>query len=515
MTITDKKNRQTYVPPGAKAQSKNHEHGSSKKTLLLGLLCFGILLLAALPYAHGALANRINSEIIKSSNANNAYGSVEMTEHSRGYGSSTSTFKLNVTTNVAGFDAGEYEMKCNTKHKITGFYQSCNIAHPEYKNWQDENLDGEDPLTINMSGNLIGKFSSSAILEPFDYTDDEGAKISVGAAQVVTDLKSFNTKAFKFSGTADGVTMEDASDNVVIKGVTLSGDMETEGLFTFGFGDFLVEEISFKTPESIFNIENTKLNYQMPRSGKNLSVSYDLTSDNMIIQDQAGQSTTITEPGYSFEVGGINRDVAMELSQKYQQAMSTMSGSQQPDEEAMLAVFAETSENLEKLLAPGLFFTFDSSGKVEGELLQARFALKLDQAITREELTTAMFAPDQLLQKLNITINASVTDGFLATLENQETVQALKDSPYMMQNGNKQEFNVTSVNGVINLNGEEVPIEALLGAAASMVPSGAVTDPSGSVQSPMDFDPAKMGMEDLTEEEQQELMELIGQMQSE
>ncbi len=258
--------RVPYVPPSGSAPVATKpakRKSGSLKTVLTVLLGLAAIVVLALPYAHGALAKRVSSELLKASNENNQFSKIELVNYSGGYASSQATYKLILSADVAKISSGEYTFNCNTKHKITGYRQNCRLGNAGYLEWLEENLNGKDPFTTTLKGSLFGKFGTELEVTPFEVKSEDGEIMSMGAAKIVTDVKAITGSAMRFQGQADGLTFKDSETDIVLGGATLEGDLESDGVLAFGFGNVLIDSIKMSDAEENVVMKKVSFVYEL------------------------------------------------------------------------------------------------------------------------------------------------------------------------------------------------------------------------------------------------------------
>ncbi len=232
-------------------------------------------------------------------------------------------------------------------------------------------------------------------------------------------------------------------------------------------------------------------------------MEYDLRVESADFNDLvSGDTMKVSNASYATEAGGLDAKVVSELSKKYQIAIKEIDNGSLTDEEVSSAVFDQVfMPEIERLLIAGAFMKLNIMATVDDKPFEGEFAVTLDQDITQEDLSSGAVAPDVVLQKVDLAFKLSLSELFLADMEKISGYPAgsmAANSPYMVKNGDNFELIATAKKGVITLNGEESSLAEIIGKSMGMA--------AGSPAS---------GMEDLSPEEQQELMQLLQQMKSE
>lgn len=425
------------------------------KKLILVIVILAFILLAA-PYVSGKVAETQIHALVSQVPIEN--GKTEILSYDRRFFSADSTYRYTLPLQYKALfkDLESIDLECAIDHGITGITYDCHVINNQtYSDFISEHLDGNDPIALVGAANAFGMIKNTITIDEVkDFElDSESGLINIADTEltVITDK---NLSAYTIEGGTKNFSVVAGAENVNIQNVFLNGDLSRleQSLFSGDFS-FTIDDIELNDGTNEIQISDLSTNTSASEKGKNLDSITEMSIGTMTL---ANSSFNVADDlQFTARVIGVDKDALIEyqaFSQKLQsQFLDANNTTPTVDPMEMVPI-------IEKMLTKDFKLGFDLSGQLDNKASSASFDLSLLDLITMSDAMALAYAPQDTLNKLNISLTTSF---------NQETVQkdpklaASVINSLLFESSNNEYKMDLKVGPKIELNGNTMTIEEL------------------------------------------------------
>jgi uncharacterized protein YdgA (DUF945 family) len=429
-----------------------------KQIIILGIL-IAVLLFGA-PYYTGKVAEAETLKLLDNMNLlSSEYGSTEVLNYERGVRSTSARYQYTPPIGFAAMakEFGDIIYACESSHGITGIDFTCSLEGDSiYSKFVAESLEGKDPISVFGSISIFGGISQSISLDEINALEVDGATLNFPEALITvsTDAKA---SEFRVSGRSNAFVMEGNGEQLSAGKTVLEGDFSqvVGSLFT---GNMLIKVDHFTTSGSQgeTSVKGLSILSNAADQGGTLSSELLFSVDQLVSSSAPFESIQEIHLGLDFK--GLDKQSVIEYQeftqQLQRQTLSTLenhnSAQTAPPEMATLMPI------LEGMLKQGLEINANINAKLDGKTNKVALDIKLLEPLTIAQLSRFISDPHDALQKIDVSLNASLDKGLLdsqpmvAALIARSPLIAASGDDYVLdlKIGNKTELNGKSMSFV-------------------------------------------------------------------
>lgn len=381
-----------------------------KKLIIAAGLLLAVLFFAA-PYYSGKVAETETMKLVDKINASSAeYGLTEVLSYDRGIRSTSASYKYTPPASLAHFakDFGDIVYRCNSDHGITGINYNCALeGESAYSKFVAEHLEGKDPISVFGSISMFGDISQSISLDQVKGIEIDGASLNLPDAlfSISTDAKA---SEFHMSGSSEAFEMEGNGEKLSVGKMTLDVDF-AQVVGSLFVGDMLIKVEHFTTNSALgeTSVKGLSVLSNASDQGDTLSSKVLFSADQIIAQGSPFES--IKEIGIGVDFKGLDKQSVIEyqeFTEKFRQ--DSLAALNNPDEPRTDSTeMAQLMPILEGMLKQDLEINANFNAELDGKPNKISLDLKLLDSLTIEQLSLFMIKPDEALNKISISLNAS------------------------------------------------------------------------------------------------------------
>jgi len=431
------------------------------KKLLISLAVLAGILIFCTPYVTGKVAESEVRKLIGLLNQSPVeYGNTEVVSYKRSFRSTESRFRYTLPgmySDFVGIDPIDYI--CISKHGILGVTFECKLIDNEaYNEFIDTYLGGKDPISISGAASIFGGLEQTISLNAIqDFQANDGiynladSEITVHTNSEFSDLD--------ISGKSGGASIAEGTTLFSLGETSLAANLRKSdsGLYV-GNTQFTIANLASKSGNQTIDLNEITLKTNTNENSENLDSS-------MIMQIE--QISTLAAPFESIKnlkvevaVNGINTAAFVEyqnFAERLQKdLLASIESEQQPDFDQKIGL--EAIPILEKMLSEDLELDSAMSVQLDNEPSSASLKVNLLETVTFDDLKELTSAPEQILEKFDIRLQASLAK----TLVDSQAVLARSISQSSLFELSKNDYQAKlSLGKEIKLNGRKVTLEEL------------------------------------------------------
>lgn len=349
----------------------------------------------------------------------------------------------------------------------------------------------DNPLKINSSVSFSGLVETTIEIAPIDFTSPTNMKVKwTGAKSIVSHDTS--TNSFTSAIDAGGVSIEEDDNFALINGIKgkASGSFEAGNFMNSKAGysvDSIMLEANTSSPDKMIK---GNLNQLSVKAGNDIKAKELTSFINISAKDAEFNGDKYGPAEFQLDVRKIDAEAVKALQKDLEAAKAEVAKQGLPPEAAMFMAQQKLMETLPKLLKLGPEIEISKlelntpQGKVEGyskislDLGDKQVPANPMELIPMIAINTKISAPAKLVEmilavdaKKDIKRDLSMS-GEIATPEQIEEmamnkvnaqIEAVTAQNAITRSGDNLIGNYRLKQGVLNLNGMEIPIEQLIG----------------------------------------------------
>lgn len=432
-----------------------------KKYILISVV-LAIAALFGMPYLVGVAAQKETTAVVVNLNEKiNGHGHFEVVSYKRTYRETESSFRLY----LPDFFESEIDItySCKGQHGIISYAYDCLVdSYGSVQELIDEHFEGKELIALDGKIVLLGTLKQRFVIDAFNKsTDEQTVNFEGGEIKIETtrDLKSL-----KIGGGIGSFFIDYQGDKTSFKSFDIDGYFYDAG-DTLDFGELEISASDFNNitkEQGELAIANVQLTSSLNERGETVEFNFYLKANDLISidEDKNGDEDKnerdVESLDVSFKVKKINRKALIKLNK----LIKTISSAGDDPEERSVGAMLALLPTVESFLTQGFGFSLNVDATEKPDRLLTSVDFELNDELSFIELSAVIYAPETILDKINLTSETILPDSFIDLDTDFEKYIAESTFYERVGNGYKNKFSLK--NGNITINGKEKSVEQFI-----------------------------------------------------
>lgn len=425
------------------------------KKIIIALILVLLVVFVGAPYFTGKVAETETAKMIEVMNKSSTeYGLSEIISYERRMRSTTARYKYTppiLFSELTQISDG-ITYTCESKHGITSIDYNCTLdGESSYINFVNENLNGNDPLTMFGTVSMFGSITQTLSFDGIENLDIDGETINLPKALLLVET-DFALSRYKINGNSDAFEVSGENNETVSIGkMTLEGDIaQIESSLFSGNAAMEVEHFNIQSPLAQTSIKSLSVSTKTSEHGELINSDVLLSIKEVVAPNIPFES--VKDINFGLNAKNLDKQALID----YQTIVTEIQRDLLLSNEANAAPdlnpvhLAKLMPILERMLKQGLEVNTNVSVALNEKPNEVTLDLALLESLTLAQLPLFLTDPDNALAKLDVafktTLNKSVVDSHpLAAL-------VIPQNPLVSATSNAYELDL-KLSKIIELNG--------------------------------------------------------------
>lgn len=444
------------------------------KKVIFGIVLALVVLALTMPYVTGRIAQQATIDLQQRMLSDtDQFGDFDIQQYQRGVFSSEASFSWKPPKGLAGLTADRIAFNCVGDHGVLSYQYDCKVKDwAGYQEFVNQQLKGDDPLTVQGAVTLSGEINNQVLLREFRFKTESEDIVSVAAGELNIRTRP-NTQRFVIDGSFDGAELKSDAMLAQLGDTEFNADLHlNQHQIVIGAASLVIDKATLADRQDAgVEIRQVSLQTDSIEREEFFDFSYQLK----IAEIFQGALSLPSNSRKSYQnldmmlaIGNINMANFSKFYRNFKRidevtSDATRSGEAKSDSNANFLAMLPQFEDLFRQganLQSRLKVTTPTTDDEKSEDLSAELKIELLNNLRFADYILMRVQPGALLAKFDAQFNASIPHSMVVAknesasdlaADSQVQAPGLSGSPWYLSEGN------TSVSEVV-VKGEEITV---------------------------------------------------------